>query len=42
MIVHPSAKVDPTAVLGPNVVIGADCVIGKGVRIYDSTVFSGT
>ena len=42
MIIHPSAKVDETAVLGPNVVIGADCVIGKGVRIYNSAIFSGT
>lgn len=28
--------------MGPNVVIGANCEIGEGVKIMNSTIFSGT
>ena len=42
MIVHPSAVVDPSAQIGPNVVIGADCKVEAGVKIYNSTILSGT
>jgi mannose-1-phosphate guanylyltransferase len=42
VIVHPTAKVGEGCLIGPNVCIGENCVIESGVRIRDSSVFSGT